>query len=97
MKRTKDKQRKFAQEDKRDAAGHRNADVITTNESDGETAKLAYLVRDTTGRAHRGQKSIPLPLVSFVVVFVPPPPGTPPPPADASPENGLRCGAAFAC
>jgi len=45
--RTKDKQRKFAQEDKRDAAAH-CASVITTNESDEETARLADLVRDTT-------------------------------------------------
>lgn len=47
--RTKDKQRKFAQEDKRDAAGH-CANVITTNESDEETARLADLVRDVTGQ-----------------------------------------------
>jgi hypothetical protein len=36
------KQRKFAQEDKRDAAGH-CANVITTNESDGKTARRANL------------------------------------------------------
>lgn len=48
------------------------------------------------GGAHRGQKSIPLPLLSFVV-FVPLLPGAPPPPDGASPENGLRCGAALVC
>jgi len=45
--------------------------------------------------AHRGQNSIPLPLLSFAT-FVPLA-GAPLPTGDASPENGLRCGVAFVC
>lgn len=43
--------------------------------------------------SHRGQNSIPLPLLSFAT-FVPLA-GAPLPAGDVSPENGLRCGVAF--
>jgi hypothetical protein len=43
--------------------------------------------------AHRGQNSIPLPLLSFAT-FVPLA-AAPLPTGDVSPENGLRCGVVF--
>lgn len=62
----------------------------------GQSSNLQFGGRAQPSDAHRGQNSIPLPLLSFVI-FVLPLPGALPPTDDVSPENGIRCGAAFVC
>jgi hypothetical protein len=54
-----------------------------------------HLIPGTLRFAHRGQNSIPLPLLSFAT-FVPPFPGAPLP-GEVSPANGLRCDPVLAC
>lgn len=68
------------------------------NEIDGETSRAGNCVLPSAiAGAYRGQNSIPLPLLSFATFVLPLLPGAALPTDEASPENGLRRGAAFAC